>query len=189
MITKNGIKPDPSKVRALVDMPRPKDREGVIRFLGLVQYLAKFIPNMSQVDAPLRVLVKSKTEFMWHHEQENSFSELKRLCSQQPVLAFYDVNKPVEIQCDASKDGLGAVLIQAGRPVAYSSRSLSDTEKRYAQIEKEMLSIVHAATKFHCYIFGKETTVFNDHKPLEMIFQKPLASAPMRLQKMLLKLQ
>lgn len=189
LITKNGIKPDPSKVRALVDMPRPKDREGVRRFLGLVQYLAKFIPNLSQVDAPLRVLVKSETEFMWHHEQEKSFNELKRLCSQQPVLAFYDVNKPVEIQCDASKDGLGAVLIQAGRPVAYSSRSLSDTEKRYAQIEKEMLSIVHAATKFHCYIFGKETTVYNDHKPLEMIVKKPLASAPMRLQKMLLKLQ
>ena len=97
------------------------------------------------------------------------------------MLAFYDVNKQMEIQCDASKDGLGAVLIQAGRPVAYSSRSLTDTEKRYAQIEKEMLSIVHAATKFHCYIIGKETVVCNDHKPLEMIFQKPLVSAPMRL--------
>jgi hypothetical protein len=107
--------------------------------------------------------VKAETEFVWHHEQENSFSELKRLCSRQPVLAFYDVNKPVEIQCNASKDGLEAVLIQGGRPVAYSSRSLTGTEKRYAQIEKEMLSIVHAATKIHCYIFGKETVVYNDH--------------------------
>lgn len=88
LITKNGIKPHPSKVRARVDMPKPKDIEGVRRFLGLVQYLAKFIPNMSKVNASLRVLVKSETEFMWHHEQENSFSELKRLCSQQPVLAF-----------------------------------------------------------------------------------------------------
>jgi hypothetical protein len=95
----------------------------------------------------------------------------------------------VEIQCDTSKDGLGAVLIQAGRPVAYSSPSLTDTEKRYAHIEKEMLSIVDATTKFHCYIFGKATVVYNDHKPLEMIFQKPLVSAPMSLQKMLLRLQ
>ena len=105
------------------------------------------------------------------------------------MLAFYDVNKPVEMQCNASKDGLGAVLIQAERPVAYSSRSLTDTEKRYAQIQKEMLSIVHTATTFHCYIFGKEPVVYNVLKPLEMIFWKPLASAPMRLQKMLLRLQ
>ena len=182
LITENGIKRDPTKVRVLVDMPRPKDKEGVRRFLGLVQYLAKFIPNLSQVDAPraLRILVKSETEFVWHHEQERCFNELKRLY-RQPVLAFYDINKPVEIHCDASKDGLGAVLIQAER--------LTDTKKRYAQVEKEMLSIVHAPTKFHYYIFGKETVVYNDHKPLEMIFRKPLASAPMRLQKMLLRHQ
>nr|XP_022311305.1 uncharacterized protein K02A2.6-like [Crassostrea virginica] len=162
LITENGIKPDPTKDRALVDMPRPKDKDGVRCFLGLVQYLAKLIPNLSQVDAPLRILVKSETDFAWHHEQEKCFNELKRLCSRQPVLAFYDVNKPVEIQCDA-------VLIKAERPVAYSSRSLTDTEKRYAQIEKEMLSIVHAETKFHCYIFGKETVVYNDHDLPETI--------------------
>ena len=133
--------------------------------------------------------MKSDVEFAWNPEQEKCFIELKRLCSTHPVLKLYDVNKPVEVHCDASKDGLGAVLMQDGRPVAYSSRSLTDTEKRYAQIEKEMLSIVHACTKFHCFIFGKETIVFNDHKPLEMIFQKSLSSAPMRLQKMLLKLQ
>ena len=101
---------------------------------------------------------------MWHHEQEKS--ELKRLCS----LAFYDVSKPVEIQCGASKDGLRAVLIRAVHPVVYSSRSLIDTEKRYAQIEKYVISIVHAPTKFHCYIFGKETVLYIDHKPLEMVF-------------------
>jgi hypothetical protein len=114
---------------------------------------------------------------------------LQTLCCEPPVLAFYNVHKPVEIQCDASKDGLGAVLLQEDRPIAYTSRSLTETEKRYAQIEKEALSIVHAATKFHCYIFGKNVTVYNDHKPLEDIFKKPILSAPMRLQKMILKLQ
>ena len=105
------------------------------------------------------------------HEQQASFDKLKQLCSTTPVLAFYDVNKSVDIQCDASKDGLGAVILQDNRPIAYSSRSLTETEQRYAQIEKELLSIVHATTKFHCYIFGKTVTVYNDHKPLEQIFR------------------
>ena len=107
-----------------------------------------------------------------------------------PVLAYYDVNKPVEIECDSSKDGLGAVLVQEGHVVAYASRSLTDTEKRYAQIEKEMLSVVFSTTRFHRYIFGKDKVVVdNDHKPLEQIFKKSLLSAPMRLQNMMLKLQ
>ena len=95
----------------------------------------------------------------------------------------------MEIQCDASQHGVGAVLIQDGQPIAYSSRSLTDVEGRYAQIEKEMLSIVHACKKFHPYIFGKEVTVYNDHKPLEQILKKPLLAAPMRLQRMILNLQ
>ncbi|XP_060085903.1 uncharacterized protein K02A2.6-like [Ylistrum balloti] len=189
ILTDKGVEADPEKVRAITDMPAPCDKEGVRRFLGLVQYLAKFLPNLSQVDAPLRILLKSNIEFTWGPEQERSFKALKHLCTSSPVLAFYDVNKPVQIQCDASKDGLGAILIQNGQAIAFSSRSLTDTEQRYAQIEKELLSIVHAATKFHCYIFGKTVTVYNDHKPLEQIFRKPLLSAPMRLQRMLMRLQ
>ena len=100
-----------------------------------------------------------------------------------------NVKEPVEIHCDASATGLGACLIQNGNPVAYSSRALTDCEQRYAQIEKEMAAIVHACKKFHCYIFGKEVTVYTDHKPLEQIFKKQLLSAPMRLQRMLLALQ
>ncbi|XP_013396158.1 uncharacterized protein K02A2.6-like [Lingula anatina] len=189
ILTAEGLSPDPEKVRTITDMTPPTDKDGVRRILGLIQYLAKFIPNLSQVDAPLRALLKNDVSFKWEHEQQASFEELKHLCSTPPVLAYYDVNKPVEIQCDASRSGLGAVLIQDGRPIAYTSRSLTDVEMRYAQIEKEMLAIVHGAIKFHCYIFGKETTMYTDHKPLESILKKPLLSAPMRLQKMLLRLQ
>ena len=135
------------------------------------------------------MLLKSDVEFAWSHEQRRSFEELKHLCSTPPVLTYFDVNQDAEIHCDASKDGLGAVLIQNGRPVAYTSRSLSDVESRYAQIEKEMLSILHAATKFHRYILGKHTIVYNDHKPLKTIFRKSLLTTTMRLQKMLLRLQ
>ena len=189
VISAEGIRPDPEKLRAVCDMPPPTSKEAVRRFLGLVQYLSKFIPNMSQMDAPLRELLKADIPFQWNHTQQESFDKLKTACTTAPVLALFDVSKPTEIQCDASKDGLGAILMQDGRVIAYSSRALSDTEKRYAQIEKEMLSVVHGASKFHCYIFGKSVTVYNDHKPLEQIFKKPLLSAPMRLQKMLLKLQ
>ena len=98
------------------------------------------------------------------------------------------MKKSVEIQCDVSQHSLGAV-IQDGQPIAYSSRSLTGVEGRYAQIEKEMLSIVHACKKFHPFIFGTEVTVYNDHKPLEQILKKPLPAAPMRLQRMILNLQ
>ena len=189
LLTSEGLKPDPSKVAAVRAMPTPKNKDDVKRFLGFVTYLAKFIPNLSELDAPLRELLKIDAVFDWQPAQEEAFVKLKEQCCGQPVLKYFDVKKPVEIQCDASQHGLGAVLIQDGQPTAYSSRSLTDVEGRYAQIEKEMLSIVHACKKFHPYIFGKEVTVYNDHKPLEQILKKPLLAAPMRLQRMILNLQ
>ena len=177
------------KVQAIIGMPAPTDKDGIRRFFGVVQYVSKFIPRLSEIDAPLRALLKEDNDFKWEYEQEASFQQLKKLCSIPPVLAYYDVNKPIEIECDSSKDGLGAVLLQEGHVFAYASRSLTETEKRYAQIEKEMLSVVFRTTSFHRYIFGKQTVIYNDHKPLEQIFRKPLLSAPMRIQNMMLKLQ
>ncbi|KAJ8377065.1 hypothetical protein SKAU_G00076480 [Synaphobranchus kaupii] len=150
---------------------------------------SKFIPNLSEIDAPLRQLTKNDVEFTWDPAQQQAFERLKHLCTHHPVLKYFDVTKPVEIHCDASSFGLGAVLLQDNQPVAFSSRSMNDAETRYAQIEKEMLSIVHACTKFHHFIFGKHVTVYNDHKPLEDIYKKPLLSTPMRIQRMRLSLQ
>ena len=98
LVTEHGLRADPSKVSAIVNMPAPTDKEGVRRLLGLVQYLAKFIPNMSEIDAPIRMLLKSDIEFEWGHSQEKSFEKLKELCSSPPVLSFYDVNKDVQIK-------------------------------------------------------------------------------------------
>ena len=107
-----------------------------------------------------------------------------------PVLKYYEVVSETTIQCDASESGLGATLLQDGQPVAFSSRSLSAVECRYAQIEKECLAIVFACTRFNQYLQGRDlTTVETDHKPLVPIFQKSLHSAPKRLQRMLLRLQ
>ncbi len=105
------------------------------------------------------------------------------------MLRFYDPKKQLAIHADTSKDGLGACLMQEGHPIACASRALSDTEKNYAQIEKELLAIVFAVKLFHQYVYGVKVDVQSDHKPLENIMRKPLRSAPSRLQRMLLYLQ
>ena len=107
-----------------------------------------------------------------------------------PILKYYDCNAEVTIQCDASEKGLGAVLLQNGKPVAFASKTLSPTERRYAQIEKECLAIVFACQRFRQYISRRERiTVESDHKPLQAIFKKSVLAAPCRLQRMLLRLQ
>ena len=107
------------------------------------------------------------------------------MCCKAPVLAYHDVNKEVTIQCDASKEAVGAVLLQEGRPVAYASRKLRESEINWAPIEKEMPAIVFSTQKFRVYIPGKTTVVQTDHKPLETILRKPIATAPLRLQAMM----
>ena len=123
------------------------------------------------------------------YERMVAYELLKKDCSKQPTLLFYDVSKPVKISADSSKSGLEAIYEQDGHPVAYASRALSDTQIRYAQIEKELLAIVFACEKFHQFIYGKSVTVETDHKPLVSIFKKSLNDYPMRFQRMLLRLQ
>ena len=99
---------------------------------------------------------------------------IKQLVTNHPVMRYYDVNEPVTIECDASEVGLGATLLQKGQPVAYAARSLTTTERRYAQIEKECLAILFicACERFDLYIYGRERVVVeSDHKPLEVIFK------------------
>lgn len=105
------------------------------------------------------------------------------------MLRYYDHDKPLTLQADLSKDGLGACLLQDGQPPCYVSHALTDTEKRYAKIEKELLAIVFAAKRFHQYVFGRPVTVQSDHKPLEAIVPKRLCKVPARLQGLLLQLQ
>ena len=138
---------------------------------------------------------------VWADQHTEAFTKAKELVSKAPCLRYFDVNAPVVLQVDGSEYGLGAALLQPVKspnrktevnwqPVAFSSGSLTATEQRYAQIEKETLAIVHAFRKFDQLLFGKsEITVHSDHKPLETIFKRPLASAPRRLQSMMLTLQ
>ena len=190
IVTSNGLQPDTRKVAAINDMPPPTDVSSLQRLLGMTRYLSQYIPNESTITAPLRELLKTNVEWKWTKNHDAALQQLKTVLTCAPTLSFYNVDKPVMIQCDASQAGLGACLMQDGKPIAYASRAMSKAEKNYAQIEKEMLSIVFAVRKFHQYIYGKEHVVIeNDHKPLEMIMKKTMDKVPPRLQRMMLNLQ
>ena len=188
-ITKDGLMIDPEKLEAVKEMPKPQDVEGVRRLCGFVNYLAKFLPKLSEVLEPIRVLTRDDVVWNWTPACDRAFETVQKLVTEAPVLAFYDPAEQLTIQCDASQSGLGAVLLQNDRPIAYSSRALNKTEQNYAQIEKELLAIVFSVEKWHQYTFGRPVKIQSDHKPLEAIFQKPLSSAPRRLQGMMLRLQ
>ena len=188
--TDQGLRVDPAKVRAIIEMPAPTDKAGVQRLLGLTQYLSKFLPRLSNITKPLRELTQTNAQWVWETAQQDALEALKRAVAATPVLRYYNLEEEVTLQCNASQFGLGAALLQNEQPVAYASRAMSDAETRYAQIEKELLAIVFACERFESYVYGRDVIrVESDHKPLEAIFSKPLNSAPKRLQRMLLRLQ
>jgi hypothetical protein len=159
-LTDKGIAPNPLKVTAMKEMPRPTDKAGVQQFLGMCQYLSKFVPNLSETVLPLRELTKQDMEFIWSRTQENAFQRAKDLISNDTVLRYYDVSKPVTLQVDASEEAIGGALLQDGQPVCFTSHSLDSTEKNYAQIEKECLAIVTCMNKWHQYLFGKKILLY-----------------------------
>jgi len=189
VLSEDGMKPDPKKVKAIVEMEPPKDKGELQTILGMVNYLSKYAPNLSEITAPMRCLLKQDAEFVWDSPQDVAFNKMKEVLSNTPVLAYYDPTKPITLQVDASKFGLGATLLQSGRPVAYASKSLTPAEVNYAQIEKEMYAILFGCQRFHQYIYGHQVTVESDHKPIESIMKKPVGIAPPRLQRILLQLQ
>ena len=188
-ITNRGVEADPSKIESIAMMRAPENATEARRFCGMVNYLAKFMPQLTEIMEPIRKLTPKTSKWTWGKQQEISFENIKRMVTQAPLLSYYDQNKDLTIQCDASKKGCGAVLLQDDRPLCYASKTLTDTETRYAVIEKEMLAVTFALKKFHQYTFGRHTIVNSDHRPLEAILKKPLDSAPKRLQGMILNAQ
>lgn len=190
LLTSQGLLPDPEKIQAILQMPEPEDVTALKRFLGMVTYLAKFMPHLSEMTEPLRRLEDKNVEFQWLEQHSIAMNTIKKFLTEAPVLRYYDVNKPVTVQCDASQSGLGAVVLQDGQPVCYASRALTDTESRYAQIEKELLAITWACDKFDQYLYGRDkVTIETDHEPLKPVFKKAIYKSPKRLQRMRLALQ
>lgn len=191
VLSADGLKPDPSKVSAIRDMKPPVNKQELETFLGMVTYLSKFAPNLSDVTTPLRKLLSKDTEFVWDHIENQAFLKVKSILTNESgqVLKYFDPSQEITIQCDASKHGIGCCLLQNDRPVAYASKTLTPTEQNYAQIEKELYAVLFSVKRFHQYVYGKPIRVQSDHKPLVAILRKPLHVAPPRLQRMLLQLQ
>ena len=176
-IDKAGLHTLPEKVSAIVAAPAPTNVTELRSYLGMLQYYARFLPNLSTVIAPLNNLLRKDVDFQWTVTEKNAFEKSKALLCSETVLVHYDQEKPLILACDASPYGLGAVLshiMEDGteRPVAYASTSLAPAEKRYAQIDKEGLGIIFGVKKFHQYLFGREFTILTDHKPLLGLFGK-----------------
>ena len=148
-LTPQGLKPSSEISNAVLSMPQPHDKAATQHFLGTITYLSKFCPHLSEVVRPLQDLTHLNQEFLWADQHTEAFRQAKELVSQAPCLCYFDVTTPVVLQVDASEYGLGGALLQPAtqhsanstdilwQPVAYSSSSLSPTEQRYSQIEKE----------------------------------------------------
>ena len=148
-------------------------------FLGLLNYYAKFLPQLSTLLAPKYSLLQKNKQWTWGAEQEKAFREAKAQLTSPRILAMahYDSQKELVLSCDASPYGVGAVLShcmddRSEKPIAFAIRSLAPAEKRYAQLDKEALAIVFGVKKFNQYLLGRKFTILSDHKPLEHLFNK-----------------
>ena len=163
-LTPDGIKVDSKKIEAIIHMDTPQNVASLQSSNCIVNYLKKFSPVLSELSEPLRRLCKSGVEWAWESEQQNAFEAIKQVIMTLPVLAYFDKIKKHTIQCNASKKGFGAVLLQESKPVAYMSRALTETEQRYSNIERELLAIVFALERLNHHTF-----VQSNHQPLQSI--------------------
>ncbi|CAI7801038.1 unnamed protein product [Closterium sp. NIES-54] len=161
----NGLKVDPKKVAAVQEWPVPRDVGQVRSFLGLANYFRRFLENYSTIVAPLTALTRKGCAWEWTPQCQKAFEEVKHKLTNAPVLVLPNPQKPYEVVTDASTVGLGAVLLQEGRPVAFESRKLSPAEQRYTTTEQELLAVVHALRTWRCYLEGVEFVVTTDHCP------------------------
>src|SRR5277367_1711842 len=194
IVDSQGIRPDEAKIEAIMKMPRPEGVADIRRLLGMVNHLGEFIPNLAELTLPIRDLLKQKNSWIWDQPHKEAHKKIKKSLSSTPVLALYDPNCETAVSADASCAGIGATLTQKQgngdwKPVAYASRSLTETETRYAQIEKEALASTWAMERFSDYVTGKQIVLYTDHKPLVAVLQsKHLSDLSQRLQRFRMRL-
>ncbi|UYV77695.1 K02A2.6-like, partial [Cordylochernes scorpioides] len=195
IVSKDGIRPDPKKIESVLSFSKPENVDSLKSFLGTCGFLRKFIPDFSKLAEPLNNLTRKDIKWKWSKKEEDSFRKLKEALTKNPCLAYFDMNAPTEVIADASPVGLGAVLLQrqndgSKKPVAYASRSLTNVERRYSQIEKEALGCVWAVEHFNDYLWGNKFVLKTDHKPLiYMLNPKNATVLPPRIERLSWRLQ
>ena len=177
IIDKCGVHPDPEKVDALEGLDRPRNKDELHSFICMMQSVSEFIPSFSRKAAPLRQLLKMNARFKWEEEHQQCFNYLLSEFRKDVLLRYFDMSKPTYLFTDAHKTGLGAILaqgdsIEAALPVAVASRTTTDAEKNYPQIDLEGLGVDYALFRFRNYIVGSPNTitVVTDHQPLCAVF-------------------
>eukprot|EP00731_Ephydatia_muelleri_P002089 Em0001g2089a len=190
-IDANGIHATGEKLDAVLMAPVPSSVPQLWSFLGMINYYSKFIPNLATLLNPLNELLRKDVQWKWTDQREQAFKQAKQCLTSPNVLVHYDPTLPIKLAGDASAYGIGAVISHtlpdgSERPIAFASRTLNASERNYAQLEKEALSLIFGVKKFHEYLYGRRFTLLTDHKPLTTILGPktgvpPLAAA--RLQR------
>ncbi|WVZ52612.1 hypothetical protein U9M48_003656 [Paspalum notatum var. saurae] len=168
IVSKGGIMVDPSKISSVIDWKVPEDVKEVRGFLGLAGYYRRFIESFSRIAKPMTSLLEKGVPFIWTKERQAD--ELKKRLTTAPVLTLPDLTKSFTVYCDASKEGLGCVLMQEGKVIAYASRQLRKYEVNYPTHDLELAAVVHALKIWRHYLFGNRCEIYTDHKSLKYIF-------------------
>ena len=176
-INTEGIFPVKEKIDAIKSTKEPTNISELKSFLGLLHYYHRHFQNFADTLEPLHNLLRKGVKWEWTEKEQASFEKAKLILNETKFLVHYDPQKPIILACDASPYGIGAVLSHympdgSEKPVTFASRTLSQTERNYSQIEKEALAIIYAIKKFHQYLFGKRFILFTDHKPLLGLFSE-----------------
>lgn len=174
IIMEGGIKANPKKIEVIKDFPRPTTVKQIQSFLGLCNYFRRYVQDFAKITKPLSSLLKKEQPFIWTNTQQQAFEKLKTALTEQVVLAFPDFEQLFYVTTDASNFAIGAMLSQGelpyDRPIHFFSRTLSETQKRYSTIQKELLAIVEAIKAFRVYLYGRFFILITDHKALCYLF-------------------
>ena len=183
----DGHKPAQNKITAIIEMPPPSSKREVQSFIGMINYLPKFLPRLTKLSKPIRELIKEKVPLNWGPEHQESFAMLKKELVRAPVLVYYNPQKETMLQTDASTKGLGAYLLQDKKPIYFASKALTKVQRGYIAIEIESLVVAWAVEKFHHFLYESHFILETDQKPLEAILSRSLNQATPQFQHILIR--
>ncbi|MCO5614971.1 hypothetical protein L7F22_069257 [Adiantum nelumboides] len=181
IISKEGIRMDPEKLRVIDKWPEPCNAHELQSFFGMCSYYHRFIRDFSRIIGPLHDLTKKKEKYVWTPKENTAFIQLKEKLMTQPLLVLPDLKKPFEVHCDACGDSIGAVLSQEGHPNAYESRCLNSQERGLGVYEKELISVIHALQSWKHYLLGTAFVIYTDNQSIRYFMtQTKLSEKQMR---------